>query len=317
MKRFLFLLLISLVFLPDCSREATDLKGVISEIKPPGEWIEMLNDKNPCNRTAAILALEKMGPDVVPELIKVLQEKDARLRHDILAIFYDLGPEAKAAVPCLVSLIQDPDEAECNRLMVGKILWKMGPDAKESVPVLVGIIKDKNEPECIRVQTAKALRQIGPDSMDVVPILIELIKNSDDCKCLRVLCTKTLRKMAPMCKDAVPALVAIVTNKKEKKGLRISAAKTLGFIGPEASEAVPALMDIVKDKHESRCIRILATNTLGHIGPDARVAIPTLSRASVDEDFWFKKAIQKALNRIKESHQQEERVHVEGMRVSS
>jgi HEAT repeat protein len=107
--------------------------------------------------------------------------------------------------------------------------------------------------------------------------------------------------LGPECKDALPTLLGVLKNKDECKGLRISAAKAIGQMGPDACKALPALIEILKDEAEQHSIRILAAKAIGHMGSDAKAAIPSLSSVSVGQDKLFKKAVQKALEEIREA----------------
>jgi len=147
MKRLTLILLLLWAFSWGCSLEEQDRNAVFYQEKSAEEWIEMLADENGWNRTAATLALEDMGSDAVPQLLKAFHRKDTPGRHKILNILYQLGPEAKEAVSTLDTLIEDGNEAECDRFLALRTLQRMGAGAKASIPSLVGLIQDENEPE--------------------------------------------------------------------------------------------------------------------------------------------------------------------------
>ena len=73
------------------------------------------------------------------------------------------------------------------------------------------------------------------------------------------------------------------------------------MMGPDARGALPTLVEILKDETEQHSIRILAAKAIGHMGRDAKAAIPSLSTVSVGQDKLFKKAVQKALEEIREA----------------
>ena len=69
------------VFSAHCSEEAAGPEPVSAGTHTPDEWVEMLTDENQCTRTAALLALESMGEDAVPELLRALDCADDSSRH--------------------------------------------------------------------------------------------------------------------------------------------------------------------------------------------------------------------------------------------
>jgi len=144
MKRFTFLLLLLWIISLGCGMEEGDGKADFSKEKSTEELIGILTDENGCNQAAATLALESMGSDAVPELLKAFHREGTEGRHRILAIFYEMGPEAKEAVPTLVALIQDKSAAKCDRFLAVRTLQRIGPGAKASVPALMGLRANQN-----------------------------------------------------------------------------------------------------------------------------------------------------------------------------
>lgn len=281
-----------------CGGGAVDPGGGVGEAAGVRGWIAELAQPDSRRHTEALLAIEEMGEDAVPELINALGSSHPAscLHHDVLLILHDLAPAE--AVPALLAVSRDRSETECNRLLALRCLWRIGEDATGAIPGLIDLIQERDEPDCIRVQAARTLERIGPDSEDLVPMLVAIARNQDTCTCLRVLCAKTLRAIGPKCRDAVPTLVSLLRDREEEKGLRITALRTIGYIGPEAVEAVPDLTRLVQDDTEERCYRILAARALGRIGPAARAAAPVLRVAAGHEDRLFRKAAKHALQRI-------------------
>jgi HEAT repeat protein len=121
-------------------------------------------------RQEAVRALEAMGREVAPEVAVVAGEgRDSKTRKQALGVLKTLGPEARAAVPLLVNVFQDPDQevaAEAVRVVV-----RVGPAA---VPTLTEKLADRFP--IIRLGCVQALALIGPEAAAAVPVLKKRLK---------------------------------------------------------------------------------------------------------------------------------------------
>lgn len=109
----------------------------------------------------AALALGDFGaePGVVPALMKVLEDREIRVRMD-----------PKRLIGFSVS-----DPYIFSRENAAWALKKIGPTAKDAVPVLVRVLKNVNESETIRFACAQALGAMGGAAIESVPTLIETL----------------------------------------------------------------------------------------------------------------------------------------------
>ncbi|MBN9120269.1 MAG: HEAT repeat domain-containing protein [Planctomycetes bacterium] len=125
--------------------------------------------------------LAKLGPDVVPLLVELLDSDHAR--DDALACLEVLGPKAKGAVPALVKFLKHADaEVRCRSAV---LLWRLEKDPA-GVPVLAELLKadptltdGRSAPfgvkSNIAADAARALGEIGPAARAALPQLRSVV----------------------------------------------------------------------------------------------------------------------------------------------
>ena len=77
------------------------------------DWLEAQSDSRPDVRARAVRALSNVGPvvpEVVPALIRALEDPDAGVRRQAVLALLKFGPQAKDAIPALEEAQSDGDE---------------------------------------------------------------------------------------------------------------------------------------------------------------------------------------------------------------
>lgn len=82
----------------------------------------------------AVKALGAAGPEALPALIEMVQDKNLRL--EAVKEIGNMGPKAKSAVPVLAKALEKETEILTLRALV-VTFYRIGPDAKEAIPALV------------------------------------------------------------------------------------------------------------------------------------------------------------------------------------
>jgi HEAT repeat protein len=134
-------------------------KEVTYQDKPLHTWIEMLESPDPAVRTSAILAVGEIGPEArkaIPMLIEIIRQTRNHDKRMLLAANTALLKMGKEIVPHMVSLLEDKDWE--MRRGAAWILGKVGPDARDALPALTDALEDPN-PE-VRAKAAHSLKQI-------------------------------------------------------------------------------------------------------------------------------------------------------------
>jgi hypothetical protein len=104
-------LLLLLVLLIGCGPRIPDDFTVSG--KTLDEWLEAQTDSRPDVRARAVRALSNVGPavpEVVPALVRALEDPDAGVRGQAALALLKFGPEAKEAIPALEEARGDSDE---------------------------------------------------------------------------------------------------------------------------------------------------------------------------------------------------------------
>jgi HEAT repeat protein len=128
-------------------------------------------------------ALAKQGAKAVPLLIEVIKRSGGNdnVLSCAVAALKKMGPEAKPALPMLVSVLKKlrppPPEAgfmpqQAYPLLVDT-LGQFGADAKEALPLLIKHLDAKN---AYVVHVIVAVGRMGPEAKDAVPRLTDLAK---------------------------------------------------------------------------------------------------------------------------------------------
>lgn len=234
----------------------------------------------------------------------------------------EVGPEAKAAVPRLIELVQR-DPKMSVRGEAAKALGSIGPAAADAAPALISFVKNKDA-GIERAYAATALGSIAAQAEVAVPTLAEIVQN-DDQESVRQLCARALGDFGAKATSAVPVLInAIKTGKKELREAacdalshipaapsdlnsltemlsdeisisKAAAAKALAGLGQQAAPAIPELIKLIKDSDER--VRLAAIQTLGTMGKNAKPALLPLKDAT--KDPFMKTQAEKAIADIK------------------
>jgi HEAT repeat protein len=252
-----------------------------------------LSDKSADVRNDAVLALTEIGAPAVAGVEAVAKKGSVEAvgACDVLAA---IGPDAKAAVPTLVTLLKSegpmvawhaaralgeigasPDivipalqkgltsEVPENRAVSAVAIGSFGANAKASVEAIGALWKDK-DPN-VRIAACRALGEIGPAAASAVPQLNKVL--DDDVGAVTLAAADALGQVG---EGAVPVLAA----RLQDKDLRQLAASILTTLGPKAKGAVDSLVPLLGS--DDLATRREALVALAAIGPDAKAAAPML-----------------------------------------
>ncbi|CAK9046925.1 unnamed protein product [Durusdinium trenchii] len=207
--------------------------------------------------------LAGLGGPVVSHLLKALEDEQNAVRRGAAAeLLGKMGAAAAEVVPKLLKALEDPDVGVRSRAATA--LGQIGPAAAEAVPHLLEVLRDTDR--LVRSHAAWALGQIGPAAAEAVPALLRTLPEDPD---LVVRCNvaRALGQIGPAAAEAVPQLLKALEGSDadiELCRLRSSAAEALGQMGPAAAQAVPQLIKSLAD--EAGILRATAAQALGNIG---------------------------------------------------
>ncbi len=199
---------------------------------------------------------------VIPELEKMLADKDPQVRWRSARALGDYGIQAEPAAPSLRGLLEDSDIIVQYHAAVA--LGRVGDKSEETLQALMATATSQDA----RVARAAiaAIRQLKVDPEKIVEALGNALKSDDEAVVLYVLEAIVQRGGA-----ATPMLVEALKNPQTA----YLACTAIERIGPDAKAAAPELGELItKTKHSHLLIQALLA--IANIGPDAVGTAPQI-----------------------------------------
>ncbi len=239
---------------------------------------------------AALAALAETDPTVIPELVKLLDDKTGlpvgrgtiagpnSVREAVTLTLMMAGPTGEAAavekgLPVLTAALSDPKaDVRCN---AASAIGRLGAKAVPAVEKLWPLASEPTAP--VREAALRALIDIG----DVSPLpLCELLVHADEG--VRVTAAENLRSFSGIPPEAVDDLAQAAGD--EKLRVRLAAAEALGTLGPKAAPAVPALLKALAaysptDKLDLDEFAFAVLNAVAAVGEPA---VPAVTKSLTD-----------------------------------
>ncbi|MEC8337237.1 MAG: HEAT repeat domain-containing protein [Planctomycetota bacterium] len=194
----------------------------------------------------ALIALNGLGEDAIPVLIKGLDYPAART--NVAEIIQQLGPAAIATVPALLRAYQNETDVD-TRTGLLFALAEVGPKGKEVIDLAIKGSDD--EDEGIRYASFYVLGQIGPDAKAATDVLKSHLDDED-----QYYAATAAWALARIDEDdpevvakGIPLFIAAL--KSPKPFVRHEAADSLAELGPLAKPALAALQEAAKDHDPS------------------------------------------------------------------
>jgi HEAT repeat protein len=271
----------------------------------PSALIEARGDESDEVRAAAIRALARYGPDLdsqIPTLFAMIETEKGDVRTACIGPLQTAWP-TPALTPNLIELLKSRDHV--IRYNAALLLGRIGPEASAAIPGLIAVLNEPfnaaHFPDPAR-EAARALGQMGPGNAAIMALVnviapekidrclkaFETLENGGPLapevparKALRIMSAiEALGEIGPPAVDAVPALLAAY--QKALAAHHSMAGKTipeaLARIAPgsaQAKDAVAGLIVALEPRYYAT-ERAAAIGALAHFGNDAAVAIPAL-----------------------------------------
>jgi HEAT repeat protein len=184
------------------------------------------------SRTEAAKALGNIGPcspEVVPELLRLLQDDDGGVRAEAVRSLYKIGEAAVAASVALAAMLRGNGEDQL-RGEAARALARVAPSSVAAAAALREALGDRSGHVC--VCAAEALWNISRKADEIVPTIVERLTDPQ----IRNLAVQALYRVGPAAKAAVSALLAAATDKDRL--FRESVILALCKIEPKAAVGV-------------------------------------------------------------------------------
>jgi HEAT repeat protein len=284
--------------------------------------IEALADPDPSVWAGICSALSKIGPAVIPYLIKATKDERVNVRAAAFRVLHRFTDASHSLVPLFLDGLKDNHflvrrsalqalSAHLSlRRQEGRLLSPS--DAKLILPSLSTALKDSDREGTGQVDhfvgipvpllACRILGDFGALGSDAIPSLVPLLKDKDlDLQCSAIGC---LGRIGAASEVAVPALLAALGSAGKydltfRTRLRRAIVCTLGQIGPPAGAANPALADILANQQRDAELRIYAATALGTIGLATPTVLSALTHALEDPNSEVRERAAESLARVR------------------
>ncbi len=181
--------------------------------------------------------LGKMGPEVIPTLLPLLDPQHPQRYLGACAALQQLGPQARPALPKLLELATY-DPPDCQPAL--HVLRTLGTEAKEALPILLRQLDSQDfHTQYLACRVLGAMGEHGQPATDK---LCELLANG--AASVRRNAAAALGQIGPSIgSKGIEALRAAVADPLEP--VREQALIALGRLGPAARAALPTLKEAV------------------------------------------------------------------------
>lgn len=250
----------------------------------------------------AFNVLEKLpAANVVPLLVPMLSSEDQQTRQNAARVIGNFGPEASAAVPTLITLLDEYP----HYLMAVHTLGRIGPGAKAAIPALLSLFERSDPSRQLRLAVTGALARIGPEPQQVLPLFREELALQDMSESSGRYRTALAGAILTISGPDDPAIRSYVKRlARDQRSwqplTRVEAVKGLVAMGAAAAPAMDALRDSLRKDKEPK-IRALAAQALGEIGSAAYPALPDLRKAQQEDEAYVSKRAAAAIKKIEAS----------------
>ncbi len=218
---------------------------------------------------------------VVESLVEQLPNgtKPPFMLKELGAIFGNIGPRSKSAVPRLVENLQDGN-ADSIREMAAVALGKIGKDAKVAVDQLIVLTSARNT---LATHAVHALGCIGCSDQRVKTALVNLWASPLLTQNGQVQVALALCKLKIDARGLLEILMVTLTGSQDV-ALRKSSAEALGWCNKNDTDVVPVLLSAsLSDKHEE--VRQWAQAALDQLGLSQESAIQICAKQLKESKF--------------------------------
>lgn len=183
--------------------------------------------------------LGRLGPAVIPFLMKNVDSRHGDLRYYSITVLGDLAPDSAPSVRLLAKALRDTDKQ-----IVYEAAWALAALREHAAPAVGSLATAlEHESDLVRTTAAGALAAIGAAARDGAPALLATL--DDRVPAVRRAAAEALAAIGLDDAGCVPRLIKALND--ENVYVRMSVARALGTIGPAATSAVRPLQAVMKD----------------------------------------------------------------------
>jgi len=203
------------------------------------------NPREPSDPMVVWNVVQEISPAAVPAVLEFLkgapaavagfqqrdQQKWFRLRENAIALLGHMGPNAQAAIPALIEVLDN--KRLPHRREAAESLGLIGPAAIAAVPSLKAALVDQDAR--LRLNSAVALARIDPQDGSHVLTLIQFLKDRD--ASLRAAVASSLGELGARARSAIPDLRQLASDDDDESVLR-EVIRAVGAIESDTAKPV-------------------------------------------------------------------------------
>ena len=123
------------------------------------------------------MALIEPKSEDLPLLLQLLEDENPKYRQEAAYSLGRLGPKGRKAVAALIKRVEHDGEAEVRRTAI-RALALIAHEAKAAVPCLIHVLQTQDKH--LRLEAIQALTRIAPDSKEATAAITEALLDSDE-----------------------------------------------------------------------------------------------------------------------------------------
>jgi HEAT repeat protein len=266
---------------------ATDskFKLLLAELESKQSIVELPFTWASQRRANAQIGLEALRGEpqletLVPSILQRLKTApDIQFRCDLIRALASIGPQAKEAIPFLLTSLKDTDGD--IRLASAFALGNIGGNPERVVPALLATLHDPNH--YVRNVTINMLARLGVAAKPAIPALLEVAGKDSDVNNRRT-AVSALGEIDPAAAEEgeaayITSLLAALKDPNART--RCGLLGSLLELKQKPVAVVKAALEALDDENER--VRGMAASLLVSCGKPAQVALPKL-RQMADND---------------------------------
>jgi HEAT repeat protein len=234
---------------------------------------------------AGIDAIVGIGETAIPSLLTSLNEKDEKVRCNVLLVFGEMRRVAinkKQVVTIekleqlLLNALLDPSDQMVSYGVYA--LTKDGLNPNSVIPALTGILEDKRSREQSKMSAIRGITRFGTTGSVASPSLMVLIRDKKTSSNLRMAAIVAVSVTKLNSVDILQELQEIALDTSESLAVRGCAVKALGEAGAKdraTQRTLRRILDVTKpeaQRDKAWTLRMHAIRSLSFVSPDEKTA---------------------------------------------
>jgi HEAT repeat protein len=193
---------------------------------------------------AAYRLILRVGPSVIPEVIRRTQAADAETRARLLTLLGEFGPGNPPSQACLFQMLADPSP----RVVYGalEVLWMTQPEPTSALPKIIPFLDNANTR--VRVEASYVLGSLAPIPASLLRPLVKALSDEDGA--VRANAVRAIGLSGASSAEVFSALAGLLQDSNPVTRFRAAEA-LVRLHGPDALGQEPLLSQVIREAESS------------------------------------------------------------------